>query len=317
MSQQTIDGIDQIKITPKIVRRPTAITPHRTRSQDPADILRQVEEEYGRDKFYVLCSGGKDSQTVCDFVAEQGKLAGVAHVRTNIGLSMTTDFIKDYCQSKGYPCHIIDPNPKYVYVSDVLQHGFPGPGYHGRIMMKLKYIAMRNFAFSIDKKRHCLISGVRHYESARRMQRHKEAITNDGNLWMCAPYFYKKDADVYREFISKGLPISPAYKHGFSISGECLCGCFADGIQEKELIRKVDPKLSEFIEWLEEGVRKFGTAEAQKYAKWGGMSRMEDLDLQTRLDDTESMEGLVCGQECGPGSYKEYETSPVNGGMQV
>ena len=310
VKQSTFEGGDHVTVTPKSVRKPAAITAHKARSEDPADILTQVEEEFNRNKFYVLCSGGKDSQTVCDFVNEQGKLAGVAHVRTNIGLSMTTDFIEDFCQSRGYPCYIIDPNPKYIYVSTVLQHGFPGPGYHGKIMMQLKYRAMRDFAFSIDKRHHCLVSGVRHYESARRMKTHKEAITNDGNLWMCAPYFYKKDEEVYKEFITKNLPISPAYKNGFSISGECLCGCFADGIQEKDLIRKVDPKLARFIEWMEEGVREFGTAEARKYAKWGGLSRMEDLDLQTSMDDM--MEGLVCGQECGPGTYKEHETNPLN-----
>ena len=304
-----MDGIKKIKVTSRKNLK-GGLGAYMARSHDPADILNQMEEQFGRDKFYVLCSGGKDSQTVLDFVASQEKLAGVVHVRTNIGLEMTTDFIRDYCQSKGYPCHIVDPPSRFVYVSAVLEHGFPGPGTHTTIMRNLKYAAMRNFALSADREHHCLISGVRKFESARRMAKHKEAIQNDGALWFCSPYFYKSDKEVYEEYLKKGLPISPAYKHGFSISGECLCGCFADGIQEKELIRKADPKLARFIAWLEEGVREFGTSEAQKYANWGGLSRMDDLDLQTSMD--EIIEGMVCGQECGPGTYKEYETNPVN-----
>ena len=309
VKQDTLDGVENIKVIP---RKSTAsgFEFHDARSHDPADILAQVEEEFGRDKFYVLCSGGKDSQTVLDFVAEQEKLAGVVHIRTNVGLEMTTNFIRDYCQEKGYPCHIIDPQPRFIYVAKVLEHGFPGPGAHSHIMGVLKYRAMRNFAFSADRKRHCLISGVRHYESSRRMGKYKTPIQNDGPLWFCAPYFYKSDKEVYEEYLKKALPISPAYKHGFTLSGECFCGCFADGIQEKELIRKADPKLARFIAWLEEGVREFGTSEAQKYANWGGLSRMDDLDLQTSMD--EIIEGMVCGQECGPGTYKEYETNPVN-----
>ena len=307
MKQTTFDGT--VKIINKPFRNKSGLKFHPVSSQDPVDILREVEEKHGRDKFYVMSSGGKDSQTVLNFVAEQEKLAGVVHIKTNVGLRVTTDFVKDYCQSKGYPCHIIEPIPKFIYVAQVLEKGFPGPRQHSFIMGWLKYRAMFNFAMTIDKKHHCLITGVRKFESARRNSKYKAPIQNDGSLWFCSPYFYKSDAEVYKEFLTAGLPITPAYEMGFPSSGECLCGSFAD-LDLKQHISKIDPELAAFIAWMEEGVRRWGTPRAKKYAKWGGTANMDDIENQETL--FEEAQDLICGQECGVGTYKEYDTNPLN-----
>ena len=310
--QRSMDGTDIIK-TRYHKSTNAARTYFETSTQDPKEIMDIVEQEYKRDKFYCLTSGGKDSQTVLDFVNEIGKLTGVVHIKTNIGLSMTSDFVKDFCQSRGYPCHIIEPRHKYIYVARVLEDGFPGPNQHSKIMAFLKYHTMRDFALSMDKERHCMVSGVRKFESARRKQRYVSPIQSDGSFWTCAPYFYKSDQDVYREFLTKGLPITPAYDRGFPTSGECLCGSFGS-IDEKRKIGEVDPKLAEFISWLEEGVKKFGTEKAKRYSSWGitGTTRMEDLDRDGKLDDYQDIEAMICGQECGLGTMKEFETNPVN-----
>ena len=70
------------------------------------------------------------------------------------------------------------------------------------------------------------------------------------------------------------------------------------------LIKIADPKLADFIMWLEEGVSKFGTDKAKKYAKWGGHSSMTDVQTQTTLDGAEN---LICGAECKPGTLDESE----------
>ena len=115
--------------------------------------------------------------------------------------------------------------------------------------------------------------------------------------------------------MSRGLPISPMYKTGLGMSGECMCGSFA-AKDEKRIIQEHDPKLAEYIKWLEEGVRKFGTSDAKKFPRWGrgSMTKMSDIENQKALDEfvidhpelahVSEMESLICGNECGPGSMR-------------
>ena len=281
--------------------------------ETPEAIVSDCEEKYGRDRFFVLSSGGKDSQCVLNWMDSHDKMEAVVHIQTNVGLSVTTNFVKDYCNSRGYKLYVIEPAHKYVYAAHVLQYGFPGPGYHNMIMGKLKYKTMRDFAYSIDKKHAVLVSGIRKFESNRRTKNYPEPIGHDGDLWFANPYFYKTNEAVYEEFMKLGLPISPAYKLGFGTSGECLCGSFASK-GEKEMIRNVDPKLGEYIEWLEEGVTKFGTAQAQTYNKWGNGAKMSDIARQDNLNKffkdhpemahVNEMESMICGTECGAGTLR-------------
>ena len=92
-----------------------------------------------------------------------------------------------------------------------------------------------------------------------------------------------------------------------------MCGSFAN-INEKFLIRKLDPQLADYIEWLEDGVSRFGTPVAKKYSTWGGASSMSDLNEQAFIDSFASrnpdmegldkVEGFICGSECGPGTMR-------------
>lgn len=273
-------------------------------SKDPADIIAEMEN-LGRKKFYVMCSGGKDSVSLAHYMAEIGKLDGVFHIQTNIGIKETTDFVKDLCQEQGWKLFVREPKPKYVYVSWVLEHGFPSTGAHNVIMGYLKYHTMRRFAFESERKKdHVMISGVRKFESKRRMGKYDDPISRDDKLWFGMPFFWKTSEELYRYIHENGLRITPVHeKMGFS--GECECGSFAS-FNEKLRIKEVDPKLAEYIEWLEEGVRKFGTIQAQKYSKWGNTTSMTELEQQKFLDDfvDEDIESVICGAECGAGTMK-------------
>ena len=279
----------------------------------PEGILNEVETVHDRHNFYAMTSGGKDSITLTDWLAELGKLKLVVHIDTGVGIKMTTDFVKDYCQEKGWPLQIIKPRFNRIFASFVLQYGFPGPGAHKFIMSFLKFQTMREFAYTTDRKNHCLISGVRKFESSRRMSNFPEPISVDGNLWFAAPFFYRKDTEIYEDYIKKGLKKSPAYNHGLGTSGECMCGSFAT-FDEKMLIKKLDPHLADYIEWLEDGVQRFGTDTAKKRPTWGGNPKMSELEDQKlinefmsnnpELDDIDKIENFVCGQECGPGTLR-------------
>ena len=276
-------------------------------------IIEELETIHNRTNFYSLFSGGKDSMTTTHKLADIGKLKAVVHIKTNIGLQMTTDFVKDICQEQGWKLYLVEPIPKFTYASHVLQYGFPGPTFHRQIMGRLKYKTMRNFAFSIDKKNHCLISGIRKFESKRRMGNYLHPIQSQGSLWFGSPIFYDSTEYTYKYVHENGLKISPAYKLGLGMSGECLCGAFA-GKGEKLKIRELDPILADYIEWLEDGVQRFGTKEAKRYPKWGEQAKMSELEEQQQMDlffkenpdlkIVDEMESLVCGVECGAGTMR-------------
>ncbi len=281
--------------------------------ETPDGIIDEIENVYHRSKFYSLTSGGKDSVSLTHWLDIIGKLEAVVHIKTNIGLESTTDFVYDLCQEHGWKLYVIEPSPKFTYASHVLQYGFPLAGFHNLIMGKLKYKTMRDFALTINREEHCLISGVRKFESVRRMGNYPYPILSDSALWFACPFFYKTSEETYRYIHENGLKIAPAYSLGLGTSGECMCGSFAVK-NEKELIRKLDPKLAEYIKWLEDGVEKFGTKQAKKYPLWGGQPKITELEKQQELDgffkdnpdliDVNDTESIVCGQECGAGSMR-------------
>ena len=268
---------------------------------EPDKIL-QCAEKLGKTRFVVLMSGGKDSVSLAHYLDSIGKLDSVLHVRTNIGVESTTDFVIEICKENNWKLFIYDPTPKFTYVSMVLEHGFPLSGVHNVVMGKLKYHTMRKFLTDQKDDKIALISGVRQNESIRRMGNYQSPIQKDGKMWFVCPFFYKSTVDIWNYFYEHKLKRAPAYDW-LHYSGECCCGCYATK-EESMLIKIADPKLADFIMWLEEGVSKFGTDKAKKYAKWGGHSSMTDVQTQTTLDGAEN---LICGAECKPGTLDESE----------
>ena len=309
--QTTLYGRAEKKITNKNAMRSKSLRFHPCGTTFEG-IIDDLDTMYGRTKCYVLASGGRDSMYVTDRLARLGRLESVVHIKTNIGLQMTTDFLRDYCNERGWPLRVIEPAHRYVYASHVLEYGFPGPQFHRIIMGKIKYKTMRDFALSVDRRRHVLISGIRKYESKRRMGNFASPIQSDGFMWFGCPAFYMSAQDVYEYVHKEGLKVSPAYKW-FNTSGECMCGSYA-GIRDKSMLAEADPPLSRYIAWLEEGVREFGSSHAKRYPTWGGAARISEIAEQTAIDDfvkrhpemapVNEMEEYICGIECGPGTMR-------------
>ncbi len=312
-SQQTLTGESPFKVRNKKIIKSGTIKFYPSAFETPESIIDDLENIHGRTKFYSLFSGGKDSITTTHWLDSIGKLEAVVHIKTNIGLQMTTDFVEEFCENQGWKLYVIEPNPKYTYASFVLEYGFPLPAFHRLIMGKLKYKTMRDFALTIDRKNHCLISGVRKFESARRMGNYPYPIQSDGALWFACPMFYKTSEETYRYVHEHGLTIAPAYSKGLGTSGECMCGSFAQA-GHKQMIRELDPKLADYIEWLEDGIQRFGTNHARRYPKWAGQAKMSDLEQQQQMDSffkdnpdlkpVNDIESMVCGAECGAGSMR-------------
>ena len=314
MPTQTTFGQKEKKITDKKVIKLGNLKFYQSPEKTPESILEEIENVYHRSKFYALFSGGKDSMTATHLLDSMGKLESVVHIKTNIGLQMTTDFVIEICEKMGWPLRIIEPNPKFTIVAQALENGFGNPQSHRIVMGRLKFKTMRDFALSIDRDNHCLISGIRSMESNRRMGNYLGPIQSNGAMWFGNPIFYMSSEDTYAYVHKHGLKISPAYAKGFAVSGECMCGCFSTD-REKLMIKEHDPKLAAFIEWMEDGIQRFGTTRAKKYPTWGSGSKMTDIQQQEQMESffkdnpelkpVDEMESLICGTECGAGTLRE------------
>jgi len=196
----------------------------------------------------------------------------------------------------------------------VLQWGFPGINSHSPTMGMLKWHTMRRWFKKHANKQGVFISGVRKFESNRRNKNFPLPISKDSGILFACPFFYKTSEWVYRYLHENGLRITPVHdKLGFS--GECMCGCYA-GRGEKDIMIELDPQLADYIAWLEEGVKKFGTDAAKKYPTWGGktQSSMQEMQMRTLLDQfiPDAVSDTVCGAECGPGTLRgdtDFDTS--------
>ncbi len=263
--------------------------------------------------FIVGYSGGKDSGVVLHRLNDLGLCSGVLFLDTKVGVRQTKQFVEDQCYSLGLPLYTREPSPlSFAYVAYCLQFGFPGPRMHSAIMKILKYNSMKKFAQDPRwNKTMAIVGGVRKSESQRRFGSYNTPITKETPLWFVNPIFHESQESVYEFFLKNNIKKSPTYDT-LGFSGECMCGSFATK-EEAMLIKKVDPELFELIEWITQGIKKFGTATAKKYSKWGATSDFDDVINQQILENfftpeeqanLESMELNTCGTDCGPGTLR-------------
>ena len=303
------------KLNPRNVKRKpnaTAKFYEHVGKKNPKDIMEQAISVYGKENFYALYSGGRDSGLVVEWLSEHDYLKSIVHVNTGVAMQMTTDFVKDICQEKGWDLIVIEPKPKYKFADICLEFGFPGPSFHRVVMGFLKFQPMRNFFMSLNDEKASFVSGIRQMESKRRAKNFTSPYNEDSNMWFTAPFYYYTNEEMYKMRITQNIKTSPAYETGVGISGDCLCGAYAS-YQEKAALKKADPHLATYIEWLEEGVKQFGTEYAKKHPRWGQTSSMTDIEQQTVLDHVLEKEGFtasemaenqICGTDCGPGTMR-------------
>lgn len=84
--------------------KPMGIFHYSTPDETPDAIVWEIINIHKRTKFWVLCSGGKDSITLVHYIATHypEHFMGVMHIKTNVGVSATTKWLEQYCAEKGY-----------------------------------------------------------------------------------------------------------------------------------------------------------------------------------------------------------------------
>lgn len=242
------------------------------------EIISQACLEFGVKKLIGLFSGGKDSLVACHLT----NVDEILYCKTGIGLDENFSYVVDTCNKYGWKLNIEEP--KFSYEDIIKKMGFPGPQMHSAVMGYLKWHSIRRFERSRRDEHIGFISGVRQKESKRRFRAHKQAIERpegDKHLCFIKPLLYWSNAQLWDYFHKHSMTKCPVYDT-LHLSGDCLCGCFAEP-HESKLIAVFHPQMAEHIKNLEE---KYG-------GRWGygngGMSMRGALKQQT-------LDSLVCSE---------------------
>lgn len=192
---------------------------------------------------FALLSGGKDSWTTAQVLANADRLLGCVALGTGISTPEWRDFLIDGCRKRGFPLEFHHTTESYEDL--VRKFGFPGVGMHQQFMSMLKGRAIREF-----KRKHptgILASGTRKDESQRRF-----ASTKPLSVWegvpILTPIYDWTTEETWEFFRVNGFERSPAYQY-LMVSGDCLCGAFA--VQgEAEALRLGYPKIADHMDAL-------------------------------------------------------------------
>lgn len=251
-----------------------------------------------------LVSGGHDSLTAMHLAYQSAavNLDGIVHINTGIGVPETRAFVEQRADDLGLRYyevgkpldHIEGSEYRYLneeYVKLVREYGFPGPGAHKWMYLNLKEKPLQRFLSEYDGDP-VLVSGVSRHESDRRMQTVEEEGQQEylGHPTI-SPIVEFTGLDVRHYRSGLDLPMNPVVDK-LEMSGECLCGAFADR-GELRMVRLFYPEVYRRILCIEASVSAAAGVESgpdEEYTKWGH-NRLKERE-QKALDDSGQM--LLC-----------------------
>jgi 3'-phosphoadenosine 5'-phosphosulfate sulfotransferase (PAPS reductase)/FAD synthetase len=215
---------------------------------------------------YALLSGGKDSVMLAHQLHEADMLAGVISIDTGINIPEWKNFIHDLCAQQGWNLEMIRTPVAYEWL--VRKWGFPGPGWHTRTMQWLK-----ERAIDIFRQRHpgaLLASGARQGESQRRLGRVKEWNVF-GKMVVWNPLYLLTTAEIWAYVHEHKLPRSPCYPI-LGISGDCLCGAFAQPGERETLLESYPDVAARIIALEQEKGERWGAGKG--HSRWSQSERL-------------------------------------------
>jgi 3'-phosphoadenosine 5'-phosphosulfate sulfotransferase (PAPS reductase)/FAD synthetase len=210
---------------------------------------------------FVGFSGGDDSLVTTHWMMTNVPGCRVFHANTGIGIERTRQYVRDTCKSMGWPLTEIRAKEDcgQDYREMVLKHGFPGPGFHGRMYQRLKERCVRLLVKRNKHRRYdkiLIATGIRQDESQIRMGYINREVNFVGSQMWVNPLFHWTKSQFHSYIQSHNLPRNPISQI-LGMSGECLCGAFAHK-GEKAMIRIVDPETADYIDQLERDVKAAG-----------------------------------------------------------
>lgn len=185
--------------------------------------------QYNPSHVFALFSGGHDSLCSTHVAAQHPRFSGAITVFTSIGLARTRRYVYDTCKGYGWPLKIYRPEIADRYATTVRAYGFPGPAQHSRMYRHLKQEQIRRALREHKLHRNdriMFVTGVRAAESSRRMNANIAPIDKRGVAIWVQP-IVEWEASDKREYMERhALPRNPVVDL-LCMSGECLCGAFA------------------------------------------------------------------------------------------
>ena len=258
------------------------------------EFLNSVTAEHRASGVWSLFSGGDDSLATAIVTARSASFLGCLHIDTGIGIPETQQFVVETCRQQGWPLKIYRAKDQGQDYDDLaLRFGFPGPGAHFRMYIRLKERALR--AFMREHKTHrrdrlVLSTGARSKESKRRMG-HVESVRREGaKVWTNAIARWSK-ADCHDTIAAAGVKRNPVVEL-LHMSGECLCGSFAEPGELKEIALWY-PHVAARIEALQDRVREL----KPNACIWGQAPKRERKRQPAQRDSAGRRVGPLC-QQC-------------------
>lgn len=228
----------------------------------PQAILDEAVRLHQPTHLFAMFSGGHDSLTSTHIASRHPLFSGAVHINTGIGVEETRDFVRDTCRDHQWPLKEYQPPVSYDEI--VLKHGFPGPGGHFYMYVRLKERCIEQLIREHKAKRLdriMLVTGVRAGESDRRMGHVEPIARKRAKIWT-APIIDWSTEDKNAYIDHHSLRRNPVVET-LCMSGECLCGAFAHPGERAE-IEAAYPNVAARIVDLERRA-----AAAGVHAKWG------------------------------------------------
>ena len=246
--------------------------------QEAIDLLNGVAARYDSSGVWAMFSGGDDSLACALVTSQAEKFRGCVHLDTGIGVEETRAFVRETCRQQGWPLLVYrakDCGQDYDELA--VRYGFPGPGQHWRMYIRLKERALDRFVRENKTRRHdrlILSTGARSHESQRRMG-HVDPERRDGvKVWTNPLHLWRK-IQCLDYIASKGVTRNPVVEL-LHMSGECLCGAFAKPDELKEIALWY-PETAAHIRRIEDRVR-----DAGKPCVWGVRPTRKQGERATR-----------------------------------
>lgn len=237
------------------------------------EIVAEAIETYNPTHVFGLFSGGHDSLCANHIASQHPRFSGCVHINTGIGIDETREYVRETCRRFGWP--LKEYRPPVSYEELVIDQGFPGPAMHWKMYQRLKERCLEAVMREHGERRRKLVfvSGRRAQESVRRMANCKEAIEmgpkpSTRAIW-CNPIIAWNGCDKNRHIAAHDLPRNPVVEL-MCMSGECLCGAFAQP-NELDEIRLFYPRAAAEIDRIADKVRAAG-----KHCVWGTRPPTDD-----------------------------------------
>lgn len=211
--------------------------------------VKKVIDDYKPIAVFGLFSGGHDSFSSTYIASRCEGFTAAVHINTGIGIEATRQFVRTTCAERGWPlqeyhakenCRADGTSDPQNYEKLVMKHGFPGPGGHDMMYVRLKSRALARLerdygatARGKNKRLILYISGCRQQESQRRMGNTALLRVMGRTIWLnpCLDWT-KLDTSLCLRYAHQ--PRNPIVDL-IHKSGECLCGAFAKPGELEEL----------------------------------------------------------------------------------